>query len=174
MSLCSSACASQHTRWGRSCLYTCGWLSTALICQRTCTWRRPITRTPRVHAHIIHGQTTNPRLLPELQQPRTASRHVTHHKITPRDITPLSNQITPRHTNGFTGEDPHSCGLVLEWIFGSIVSTAEKARDGAKRPLGSYLPHVADAHAVLLRTLEDAFAWESRLGQVCCGVRLVV
>ena len=27
-------------------------------------------------------------------------------------------------------------GLVLEWVFGTIVSTAEKARDGAKRTLG--------------------------------------
>jgi hypothetical protein len=24
------------------------------------------------------------------------------------------------------GEDPHHCGLVLEWVYGSIVSTAEK------------------------------------------------
>lgn len=24
------------------------------------------------------------------------------------------------------GEDVHRCGLVLEWVFGSIVSTAEK------------------------------------------------
>ena len=27
-------------------------------------------------------------------------------------------------------------GLVLEWVYGTIVSTAEKARDGAKRALG--------------------------------------
>ena len=27
-------------------------------------------------------------------------------------------------------------GLVLEWVYGTIVSTAEKARDGAKRTLG--------------------------------------
>jgi hypothetical protein len=26
------------------------------------------------------------------------------------------------------GEDPHHCGLVLEWVYGSIVSTAEKVR----------------------------------------------
>lgn len=35
------------------------------------------------------------------------------------------------------GEDPHRMGLVLEWVYGTIVSTAEKARDGAKRALGT-------------------------------------
>lgn len=34
-------------------------------------------------------------------------------------------------------EDPHRMGLVLEWVYGTIVSTAEKARDGAKRSLGA-------------------------------------
>ena len=38
------------------------------------------------------------------------------------------------------GEDPFHLGLVLEWVFGTIVSTAEKARDGAKRILGNVLP----------------------------------
>lgn len=37
------------------------------------------------------------------------------------------------------GEDPNHMGLVLEWVYGTIVSTAEKARDGAKRPLGTPL-----------------------------------
>ena len=37
------------------------------------------------------------------------------------------------------GEDPHRMGLVLEWVYGTIVSTAEKARDGAKRTLGTSL-----------------------------------
>lgn len=36
------------------------------------------------------------------------------------------------------GEDPNRMGLVLEWVYGTIVSTAEKARDGAKRPLGMF------------------------------------
>lgn len=36
------------------------------------------------------------------------------------------------------GEDPDHIGLVLEWVYGTIVSTAEKARDGAKRLLGGY------------------------------------
>ena len=37
------------------------------------------------------------------------------------------------------GEDPNRMGLVLEWVYGTIVSTAEKARDGAKRALGQSL-----------------------------------
>ena len=35
-------------------------------------------------------------------------------------------------------------GLVLEWVYGTIVSTAEKARDSAKKPLGALQPHVKD------------------------------
>lgn len=31
-------------------------------------------------------------------------------------------------------------GLVLEWVYGTIVSTAEKARDSAKKPLGEMPP----------------------------------
>lgn len=49
------------------------------------------------------------------------------------------------------GEDPHQGGLVLEWVYGSIVSTAEKARDGAKRSLGSHPPSATEAHSVLVR-----------------------
>lgn len=37
-------------------------------------------------------------------------------------------------------EDPYHMGLVLEWVYGTIVSTAEKARDGAKRSLGMLAP----------------------------------
>ena len=48
------------------------------------------------------------------------------------------------------GEDPKKNGLVLEWVYGSIVSTAEKARDGAKRCIGSYMPMANDAYATLL------------------------
>jgi hypothetical protein len=48
-------------------------------------------------------------------------------------------------------EDPGSNGLVLEWVYGSIVSTAEKARDGAKRCLGMQPPTAADAHLTLVR-----------------------
>lgn len=43
----------------------------------------------------------------------------------------------PRKASG--EEDPHRMGLVLEWVYGTIVSTAEKARDCAKRALGARL-----------------------------------
>ena len=46
----------------------------------------------------------------------------------------LGTDGQPRKTKD--GEDPFNMGLVLEWVFGTIVSTAEKARDGAKRTLG--------------------------------------
>jgi len=64
------------------------------------------------------------------------------------------------------GEDPRRCGLVLEWMYGSIVSTAEKARDGAKRPLPSRAPPTTQrAHEALARALEDQAQWELRARQ---------
>lgn len=53
-------------------------------------------------------------------------------------------------------------GLVLEWVYGSIVSTAEKARDGAKRPLGSWQPTIKQAKENLLAALKDQRDWEAR------------
>ena len=59
-------------------------------------------------------------------------------------------------------EDPFQMGLVLEWVYGTIVSTAEKARDGAKRPLGAHLHQPrniagrTDTHEGLAT---KAFAW---------------
>lgn len=59
-------------------------------------------------------------------------------------------------------EDPHSMGLVLEWVYGSIVSTAEKGRDGAKRQLGSFQPSAAAAFDALAAALEEQAALEER------------
>lgn len=53
-------------------------------------------------------------------------------------------------------------GLVLEWVYGSIVSTAEKARDGAKRALGSWEPTIGQAHESLCTALKDQRDWETR------------
>jgi hypothetical protein len=53
-------------------------------------------------------------------------------------------------------------GLVLEWVYGTIVSTAEKARDGAKRQLGLRPPTAQAAFDALLRCLEDQHTWEQR------------
>lgn len=41
---------------------------------------------------------------------------------------PLTHPLTPSVLQAKLGEDPHQGGLVLEWVYGSIVSTAEKAR----------------------------------------------
>ncbi|DBA96032.1 TPA: hypothetical protein ACH3X1_001533 [Trebouxia sp. C0004] len=60
------------------------------------------------------------------------------------------------------GEDPNRMGLVLEWVYGTIVSTAEKARDGAKRALGMQPPTVHQAHDQLLTALQDMLSWEAR------------
>ena len=53
-------------------------------------------------------------------------------------------------------------GLVLEWVYGSIVSTAEKARDGAKRPLGDWHPSVQQSCQNLLEMLKDQSEWDAR------------
>lgn len=57
-----------------------------------------------------------------LSEPLLASRPLRRRALQPRKVKPQ--------------EDPHRLGLVLEWVYGTIVSTAEKARDGAKRALG--------------------------------------
>jgi hypothetical protein len=76
----------------------------------------------------------------------------------------LGSDGTPRRS--LPGEDPHRCGLVLEWLYGSIVSTAEKARDGAKRPLAAAMaPTTQRAFEHLVRALEDQLQWESRARQ---------
>ena len=46
----------------------------------------------------------------------------------------LGEDGNPRKTKD--SEDPFRMGLVLEWVYGTIVSTAEKARDSAKKSLG--------------------------------------
>jgi len=52
-------------------------------------------------------------------------------------------------------EDPQQFGLVLEWVYGTIVATAEKARDCAHRSLGMSLPNAEGAVAFLKGCLED-------------------
>ncbi|CAD7697548.1 unnamed protein product [Ostreobium quekettii] len=86
--------------------------------------------------------TVNPKWLQHLQERR------------------LSDEGQPRRVK--EGEDPHKVGLVLEWVYGSIVSTAEKARDGAKRPLGSWQPSIKQAKENLLVALRDQRDWEAR------------
>lgn len=59
-------------------------------------------------------------------------------------------------------QDPNRMGLVLEWVYGSIVSTAEKAREAAKRPLGLRVPTASTAHEALVKALDDQRHWEDR------------
>lgn len=59
-------------------------------------------------------------------------------------------------------EDPHHVGLVLEWIYGSIVSTAEKARDSAKRNLGHKQPTPSQGWEFLRLALTDQARWEKK------------
>lgn len=59
------------------------------------------------------------------------------------------------------GEDPNRMGLVLEWVYGTIVSTAEKARDGAKRPLGTLI--VDHSHNRLLLLMVWCSLWSQSL-----------
>eukprot|EP01025_Chloroclados_australasicus_P029637 TRINITY_DN2962_c0_g1_i2.p1 TRINITY_DN2962_c0_g1~~TRINITY_DN2962_c0_g1_i2.p1 ORF type:complete len:1581 (-),score=229.11 TRINITY_DN2962_c0_g1_i2:2728-7470(-) len=56
-------------------------------------------------------------------------------------------------------DDPSQGGLVLEWVYGSIVSTAEKARDGAKRSLSGRPVDQLRAFKTLLTGLQEHNNW---------------
>lgn len=49
----------------------------------------------------------------------------------------------PHKVQGNT--DLHFTGLVLDWVYGTVVATADKARAGAKRPLGAMCCSVCSA-----------------------------
>jgi hypothetical protein len=92
-----------------------------------------------------------------------AGRHAFAVPALPQPARPLSRCPQPsQRPQVRDGEDPHSMGLVLEWVYGSIVSTAEKGRDGAKRALGSHTPSAAAAFDSLVSALEDQAALEAR------------
>jgi hypothetical protein len=60
-------------------------------------------------------------------------------------------------------------GLVLEWVYGTIVSTAEKARDGAKRSLGE--PQTTSGNSA---TAYVAPCWTEKTREIAaCAVRAV-
>lgn len=52
-------------------------------------------------------------------------------------------------------EDPTRTGLILEWIYGCIVSTAEKARDSAHRCLDLAPPYTDQAWSCLIAMLDQ-------------------
>jgi hypothetical protein len=51
------------------------------------------------------------------------------------------------------GEDPARVGLVLEWVYGSVVSTSEKARESARRQLHPHHPPDPNAAWSLLHAV---------------------
>ena len=59
-------------------------------------------------------------------------------------------------------EDPHQMGLVLEWVYGTIVSTAEKARDAAHRVLGTKPPDAERAAESFISALEEQSITEAQ------------
>ena len=56
-------------------------------------------------------------------------------------------------------EDPTQVGLVLEWVYGCIVSTAEKARDAAQRCLSLEAPSTERAWGCLRGALRQQREW---------------
>lgn len=70
----------------------------------------------------------------------------------------LGEDSQPRRAK--EGEDPTSAGLILEWVYGTIVSTAEKGRDAAHRALGTKPPSSEDAVEALVHALEEQSMWE--------------
>ena len=79
-------------------------------------------------------------------------------RVNPKWLGHLQSRILgedgqPRRSNH--EEDPHEIGLVLEWVYGTIVSTAEKARDAAHRALGCKAPSVEAAVETFISALED-------------------
>lgn len=72
----------------------------------------------------------------------------------------LSEDGQPRRAK--PEEDPKRLGLVLEWVYGTIVSTAEKARDAARRSLASQPPSPELAVDALVGALNEQTMWEAR------------
>lgn len=72
----------------------------------------------------------------------------------------LGEEGHPRKTK--IEEDPHRVGLSLEWVFGMIVSTAEKARDGAHRCISSQPPNAQHALDMFIKCLHEQKLQENR------------
>jgi Ubiquitin carboxyl-terminal hydrolase len=71
----------------------------------------------------------------------------------------LGEDSQPRQAK--EGEDPTKAGLALEWVYGTIVSTAEKGRDAAHRIIaGSKAVSPEEAVESLVNALEEQALWE--------------
>ena len=68
--------------------------------------------------------------------------------------------------NACEGDQPHRTGLVLQWVYGDFESPAEKARDAAKRTLGTVDLYHASGAAFCLFILLLA---QSKLQDTACS-----
>jgi hypothetical protein len=58
---------------------------------------------------------------------------------------------------------------VLEWVYGCIISTADKSRDCAQRCLGMTPPSTQQAYDNLVACLESLAKWEACAKEVRCA-----
>ena len=72
----------------------------------------------------------------------------------------LGDDSQPRRSKD--DEDGTSAGLVLEWVYGTIVSTAEKGRDAAHRSLGTRPPSSVGAVEAVVGALEEQVVLEQQ------------
>jgi hypothetical protein len=63
---------------------------------------------------------------------------------------------------------------VLEWVYGSIISTADKSRDCANGCLGMSPPTTQHAYDYLVACLESQAKWEACAKEVRCQFCLCV
>ncbi|KAG7673994.1 hypothetical protein Ndes2526B_g02526 [Nannochloris sp. 'desiccata'] len=70
----------------------------------------------------------------------------------------LGEDSQPRQAKD--GEDPTKAGLALEWVYGTIVSTAEKGRDTAHRTISTKPVSPEEAVEALVNALEEQALWE--------------
>ena len=52
-------------------------------------------------------------------------------------------------------QNEHKVGLVLDWVYGSIVSTAEKSRDAARKELGRAPPSIEMVYESFIQGLQE-------------------
>jgi hypothetical protein len=72
------------------------------------------------------------------------------------------------------GQDPDRVGLVLDWVYGSIVSTAEKSRDAAWKQLGRSPPDVVLVYETFLKGLLEQYLLEKKRKKAKCYLEEMV
>lgn len=106
----------------------------------------------------------------------TADSSITVHDYWLRHLEArVMGDAHPRKARG--DEDGEHIGLVLEWLYGSIVSTSEKARESSKRQLHPHHPPDINAawallHAVRSLTSVRVVPCKRILPSACCPLCL--